>query len=82
MNNAQTETPTSEAISEVLELRYEHRETWAGKSDLFWALGLLEEVAELVLSLAGLHKDDPEWELKQIAAITMNWLCHRRENRK
>ena len=60
-------------------LKDQHRYTWRDRGQLKWALGLLEEVAELMLSLVGLHRGPPEWELQQIAAIAWNWLEMRRE---
>lgn len=62
---------------QVLELQQKHALTWRDRPEWYWALGLLEEVAELILSLAGLHVGPPEWELKQIAAICLNWLEYR-----
>lgn len=62
------------AEKEVLKLKRKHRLTWRDRSDWFWFFGLLEEVAELGLALAGLHKGPVDWELKQISAIAMNWL--------
>ncbi len=61
---------------EVDTLFYEHRHTWEREGRLHWFLGLLEEVAELGLSMIGLHKGPPEWELTQIAAIAMNMRRH------
>lgn len=62
------------AEESVLKLKREHQQTWRDKSDWFWLLGLLEEFVELALSLAGLHRHAPEVELRQIAAIAINWL--------
>jgi hypothetical protein len=59
---------------EVLELKQKHIATWRDKPEWFWMLSLLEEVAELGLSLIGLHAGPPDWELKQIVAICLNWL--------
>lgn len=62
------------AEEEVVKLKLKHQRTWRDKPDWFWLLGLLEEVCELSLSLIGLHRHSPEIELRQIAAIAMNWL--------
>lgn len=59
---------------EVVFLRRQHLRTWRDKPIWYWVLRLLEEVAELVLSLAGLHKGPPRWELTQIAAICINFI--------
>ena len=69
---------TEEAIKV---LKHQHRDTWRDRGQLKWAFGLLEEVAELMLSLVGLHRGPPEWELQQIAAIAWNWLEMRGEVR-
>lgn len=66
-------------MKSVLELKYKHRKTWRNKPEWYWALMLLEEVGELLLSLLGLHRHPPELELKQIATIAMNWLEMREE---
>lgn len=65
----------------ILNLAIYHRETWRNKHQWFWFLSLLEEVLELGLSLLGLHKDRPEHELKQIAAICINWWDYRHQKR-
>lgn len=57
----------------VDDLVKEHRNTWENRSNLFWYVSLLEEVMELGLSLLGLHKDKPGFELAQIASIAINW---------
>lgn len=79
MDQPMRETPTSKAIREIIEHAYIHGDMWRDKGNLYWLIRLLEEVTELILSLAGIHKDDPEWEIKQIATIAINWLAHRRE---
>ena len=61
-------------VDEALKLKERHRNTWRNRSNLFWLIGLLEEVGELTLSLIGLHKHPPDLELKQIATIALNWL--------
>jgi len=62
---------------QVLRLANEHKDTWQDKSEAFWLFGLLEEVFELIGALIGWHKDEPETELLQIAAICMNWIKRR-----
>ena len=62
----------------VMQLKFEHRDTWQEKPDWFWAIGLFEEICELLFSLMGLHPGPVEWELTQISAIAMNWLEMRR----
>ena len=57
---------------EVIALRRKHIATWRNKPVWFWVLGLLEEVAEFILTLVGLHTGPPRWELSQISAICMN----------
>jgi hypothetical protein len=59
----------------------QHRDTWDGASNRRWLRGLLEEVVELCLALAGLHRhamttrvDTIEWELTQIGGIVLNWI--------
>lgn len=63
----------------AIDLRRQHRTTWRTRKQGFWLFGLLEEIAELILALAGLHKDGVDWELLQIAAICMNWMEMRAE---
>lgn len=57
----------------IIELKRKHNTTWRDKPSWFWYLSLLEEVIELGLSLIGLHKDPPQWELNQISSIAANW---------
>jgi len=64
----------SDEAHNVLMLARHHSNAWRGRRQLKWVLGLCEEVIELLLSLCGLHKGPPDWELQQIAAIAMNWL--------
>jgi hypothetical protein len=61
-------------LDEVLELTKKHVETWRDKPEDYWLARLMQEVGELASSLVGDHDDPPEWELKQIAAICLNWL--------
>lgn len=58
-----------------------HRDTWSGANNAQWLCGLLEEVGELCLALAGLHRHSMtsqtatiRWELTQIGGIAINWL--------
>jgi len=37
-------------------------------------MGLLEEVGELALAIAGIHEHNVDYELQQIASICLNWL--------
>ena len=82
MKTEQVTLPLSEDAVNVFALKQTHLETWRNHGQLKWTLGLLEEVAELLLSLAGLHKDPPDWELMQIATIAMNWLEMRTERKE
>ena len=72
-----------ECEAHVLALRRLHRDTWAGKSDLWWACGLVEEITELILALLGLHRcrgtrsATVQHELAQISSIAMNWLARK-----
>jgi hypothetical protein len=68
------------AEESVIQFKRQHQQTWRDKPDWFWLVGLLREVWELALSLAGLHHHPPEVELRQISAITMNWLEKRVSN--
>jgi len=63
----------------VIGLKRVHSQTWRDCGQLKWTVGLLEEVWELLLALVGLHRHSPDWELRQIAAIAMNWLEMREE---
>src|SRR3990167_4122616 len=58
----------------VIELKENHSQMWRDKSQLYWAMGLLEEVAELIGALLGIHRGPVDWELMQISAICMNWI--------
>jgi hypothetical protein len=66
-------------VQEVIELKEKHCKTWRNRSQFYWTVGLLEEVAELIGALVGVHRGPVELELKQIAAICMNWLEMRLE---
>jgi hypothetical protein len=58
----------------VILLRRKHAETWRGKPENYWLAALLEEFGELGSALNGEHEHDPDYELRQISAICMNWL--------
>ena len=66
-------------LERVAQLKNEHRHTWRDRPQWYWMLGLLEEVIELGLALAGLHKDPVEWELLQISTICLNWIEYRED---
>jgi hypothetical protein len=65
--------------AQTVELKEQHKATWRNKPEWYWFISLLEEFVELGLSLVGLHKDPPDLELRQIAAICLNWLEMREE---
>ena len=65
--------------NDVYALALEHNQTWSGEPDERWLQGLVEEVGELASALAGRHEHTPELELRQIAAIAINWLAERKE---
>lgn len=58
----------------VWTLKEKYKTTWREQPESYWFYRLMEEVGELGASLANDHKDPPEWEMKQIAAICLNWL--------
>ena len=64
----------SNIILPVFELTEKHKETWRNNPESVWLAGLIEEVAELAQSIGGKHEHTPEQELRQIAAIALNWL--------
>ena len=57
----------------VIRERRKYKSHWRTKPDRYWYWRLLQEVVELGLALLGVHKDMPEWELKQISGICINW---------
>lgn len=65
-----------ESISELAAIHWKRR-TWQDRPDWYWLLGLLVEVIELALSLAGFHHHTPEREMSQIASICVNWMWKR-----
>ena len=68
---------TPDIANDVYELAMHHEATWAGEPDARWLQGLVEEVGELASALAGRHEHTPEFELRQIATIAMNWMAER-----
>ena len=64
-------------VEEVLRLTDMHQHTWRDQSDTFWMMGLMQEIGELSGALIGRHHHTPETELRQIAAICINWLDYR-----
>lgn len=76
---AQNSTDLSVSEREVLELRRKYSAKWRDRDEHYWMERLMQEVGELASALAGDHDDPPEWELKQIAAICINWLEMRTE---
>ncbi len=64
----------SAIIEDVIALQQKHKNTWRANTEAYWLARLMQEVGELASSLADDHDDPPEWELKQIAAICINWL--------
>ena len=67
---------------DVTGLAIQHSKTWRDKPESYWLARLMQEVGELGSSLVGDHDDPPEWELKQIAAICLNWIDMRQTNEK
>jgi hypothetical protein len=57
----------------IWHLKQQHEGTWRGRCQAYWLFRLFLELLELAFALIGLHKDSPDWELKQIASIAMNW---------
>ena len=66
----------------VTALAETHCRTWRDDPESVWLAGLMEEVAELAQSLEGKHEHPPETELRQIAAICLNWLEMRDRQRE
>jgi hypothetical protein len=67
------------AVDETIALKEKYAGKWRDRSQLYWAGRLLEEVAELLGALLGIHAGPVERELAQIASICMNWLELRAE---
>jgi len=68
-----------EIKKEVVDIADEYKHYWRDETEYYWLCRLMEEVGELGASLANDHNDPPEHELKQIAAICINWLIMREE---
>lgn len=69
-------------VTDVVKLTFDIKQAnikmWRdGKSDMYWLARLTEEVGELSSALLGRHEHPPEVELRQIAAICLNWLEYR-----
>lgn len=66
-------------LDDVKTLQQKHRATWRDMPESYWFARLVQEIGELGSSLVGDHDDPPDWELTQIAAISINWLEMRRD---
>lgn len=73
---------TNTIIEEVIELKQKHSETWRKKSEFYWLSRLMQETGELASALVNDHEHSVDWELAQIASITLNWLEYRLEKIK
>lgn len=51
----------------------EYADHWRGRSSWYWMWRLTQEVAEALGVLIGVHDDDLDHELTQIASICVNW---------
>jgi hypothetical protein len=67
----------SDVIQTVINLKEKHKATWRDKPEAYWLARLVEEIGELASALVGHHEHSPDYELRQIAAICMNWLEYR-----
>lgn len=68
-------------VDEVVQMKSDHEEYWRDRTEEYWFCRLMGEVGELAMALVGEHEDSPDWELKQIASICMNWLEMREDRR-
>ncbi len=68
-------------LDQVLKLKEQHAATWRDKPESYWLARLVQKTGELASSLVGDHTDTPDHELRQIAAIALNWL-EARSNRE
>lgn len=67
--------PTSgNRLTDVIALKEAYKNHWRDMPESYWFMRLAEELGELGGVLAGNHDDTVEHELKQIAAICLNWL--------
>jgi len=64
--------------AEVIKCRRKHSLTWVNRNLVYWYYRMFLEFIELGLSLLGLHKHSPDFELNQISAIAMNFIIHYR----
>jgi hypothetical protein len=64
----------NDPLTEVLWLRNHYSGTWRDKDESYWLARLCQEFGELASALVGDHEHSPDWELQQIAAISLNWL--------
>lgn len=63
----------------VINLRHQHHPAWHDMPEDYWLERLTKEVSMLESSLGNRADFDVEFELKQIAAICINWLEMRRD---
>ena len=61
-------------VAVVINLMELHRETWRDQPEDYWLARLMQEMGELAGALVESHQHTPDHELKQIAAICLNWL--------
>lgn len=66
-------------VEDCIYLVAQHSETWRKEPESYWLSRLIEEVGELAMALNDRHEHTPELELRQIAAIAINWLDMRAE---
>jgi hypothetical protein len=71
----------STTVDKAIKLyRLMYKDKWRNRSDYYWLWRLLQEVFELIGTLLHVHKDSPDWELRQIASICANWMEKRQQN--
>ena len=51
----------------------EYADHWRGRSPWYWMCRLTQEVGEAIGVLLGVHDDNLDHELTQIASICVNW---------
>lgn len=66
-------------MKQTLEYKRKYATEWRDKSEHWWLARLQGETAELTLTLEGKHEGPMAHELRQIAAICLNWLDMRGE---
>jgi len=64
----------NEIDNEIIAHRHRYSTYWRDKSDWYWLWRVLQELAELIGVMLGIHKDTTRWEKKQIASIMINWI--------